>query len=353
MTSRTKFPPGTSMLKEIEEEGATPSSKQFLVVGIGGSAGGLNAFKQLIQAIPVDSGMAYIIVQHLDPTHDSILSELLQKFTLIPVQEVTDHVKVLPDNIYVIPPNKLLTATDGILRLSDRHPKSHNVRPIDLFFRALAEIHQSQAIGVVMSGTGNDGTLGLEAIKKQGGITFAQHNQSATFSEMPQNAINADVVDFILPPEGIVHQLIEFSNIFTKNNVREKAPDARPEDLYYRQILNLVDLQKGVDFIYYKQTTIRRRITRRMLLKNIATLEDYFEYIKITPSEVDTLFQDILIPVTEFFRDPTTFDNLCNVYLPALIKTKKDNEMFRVWSVGCSTGQEAYSFAICLFEFFS
>ena len=340
------------MLKEIEAEGVTPSSNQFLVVGIGGSAGGLNAFKQLIQAIPVDSGMAYIIVQHLDPTHDSILSELLQKFTLIPVQEVTNNIKVQPDNIYVIPSNKLLIATDGILKLSNRHPKSHNVRPIDLFFKSLAEIHQSQAIGVVMSGTGNDGTLGLEAIKQHGGITFAQHHQSANFNEMPQNAINADVVDFILPPEGIVHQLIEFSNIFTKNNVREKAPDARPEDLYYRQILNLVDVQKGVDFIYYKQTTIRRRITRRMLLKNIATLEDYLEYIKITPSEVDKLFQDILIPVTEFFRDQTTFDNLCNVYLPALIKTK-DNEMFRVWSVGCSTGQEAYSFAICLFEFFS
>jgi two-component system, chemotaxis family, CheB/CheR fusion protein len=341
------------MLKDIEAEGATPSSKQFLVVGIGGSAGGLNAFKQLIQAIPVDSGMAYIIVQHLDPTHDSILSELLQKFTFIPVQEVTDNIKVKPDNIYVIPSNKLLTATDGILILSKWHPKSHNLRPIDLFFRSLAEIHQSQAIGVVMSGTGDDGTLGLEAIKKQGGITFAQHHQSATFNEMPQNAVNAHVVDFILPPEGIVHQLIEFSTIFAKNTISEKAPDPRPEDVYYRQILNLVDLQKGVDFIYYKQTTIRRRITRRMVLRNLATFEDYFEYLKITPSEVDTLFQDILIPVTEFFRDPATFDNLCNTYLPALIKTKKDNDVFRVWSVGCSTGQEAFSLAICLFEFFS
>ena len=178
------------MLKDIEAEGATPSNKQFLVVGIGGSAGGLNAFKQLIQAIPVDSGMAYIIVQHLDPTHDSILSELLQKFTLIPVQEVTDNVKVKPNNIYVIPSNKLLTATDGILRLSKRHPKSHTLRPIDLFFRSLAEIHQSQAIGVVMSGTGNDGTLGLEAIKAEGGITFAQ-DDSAKHDSMPHSAIAA------------------------------------------------------------------------------------------------------------------------------------------------------------------
>ena len=341
------------MSKEITVKGAIPSTNQFLVVGIGASAGGLDAFKQLIKAIPVDSGMAYIIVQHLDPTHESILCELLQKSTQIPVQEVTDNIEVHPDNIYVIPPNKLLTASGGILHLSKRHPRSHNILPIDLFFSSLAEIHQSQAIGVIMSGTGKDGTLGLKAIKQQGGITFAQHHQSASFSEMPQNAINADAVDFILPPEGIVHQLIEFSNIFRTNKVEEKAQEARPEDIYYKQILTLLDLHKGVDFIYYKQSTIRRRITRRMVLRNIASLQDYLEYLKITPAEVDTLFQDILIPVTEFFRDAETFTNLCEIYLPAIIKGKKDHETFRVWSVGCSTGQEAYSIAICLFEFFS
>ena len=341
------------MTKKFQLEDSIPSTNQFLVVGIGASAGGLDAFKQLVKAIPVDSGMAYILVQHLDPSHDSILCELLQKSTLIPVHEVTDNIEVQPDHIYVIPPNKLLTATDGILKLTKRPPKFYNNLPIDLFFSSLAEIHQSQAIGVIMSGTGKDGTEGLKAIKQQGGITFAQHHQSAGFNEMPQSAINAEVVDFILSPEEIVHQLIELSNFFRKDNSAEKIPEATPDDIHFKQILNIIDLQKGVDFIYYKQATIRRRIARRMVLRNLATLQDYLEYLKITPTEVDILFKDILIPVTEFFRDARTYDNLCKVYFPALVKGKKNPESFRVWSVGCSTGQEAYSIAICLFEYFS
>ena len=199
------------MSNELLKKESIPSTNLFLVVGIGASAGGLEAFKQLIKAIPVDSGMAYILFQHLDPSHDSILCELLQKFTLIPVHEITDNIHVEPDNIYVVPPNKLLTANDGILNLTQRPPKGYNNLPIDLFFNSLAEIHQGEAIGVVLSGTGKDGTLGLKAIKQQGGITFAQHHHSASFNEMPQNAINANVVDFILPPEGIVHQLMELS----------------------------------------------------------------------------------------------------------------------------------------------
>jgi len=187
------------------------SSNDFLVVGIGASAGGLEAFKQFIKAIPVDSGMAFILVQHLDPNHESILCELLQKITLIPIHEVTDKIEVKPDHIYVIPPNKLLTANDGILNLTDRPEKAYHGLPIDVFFSSLAEVHQSQAIGVVLSGTGRDGTLGLKAIKQNGGITFAQHLHSAVFNEMPQNAINANVVDYILPPEQIVLQLIEIS----------------------------------------------------------------------------------------------------------------------------------------------
>ena len=341
------------MSNESVKKESIPSTNLFLVVGIGASAGGLEAFKQLIKAIPVDSGMAYILFQHLDPSHDSILCELLQKFTLIPVHEITDNIHVEPDNIYVVPPNKLLTANDGILNLTQRPPKGYNNLPIDLFFNSLAEIHQGQAIGVVLSGTGKDGTLGLKAIKQQGGITFAQHHHSASFNEMPQNAINANVVDFILPPEGIVHQLMELSAIFRNNSVTEKVPDSKPDDIYFKQILSILDLQKGIDFTYYKQTTIRRRITRRMVLRNLAKLQDYLEYLKETPSEVAILFQDILIPVTEFFRDTDAFDNLCRISFPALLKEKKVNESFRVWSVGCSSGQEAYSIAICLFEFFS
>lgn len=332
---------------EGQSNEVTVSRNQFLVVGIGASAGGLEAFKQFIKAIPVDSGMAFILVQHLDPNHDSILCELLQKITLIPIHQVTDKIQVEPDHIYVIPPNKLLTANDGILNLTNRPPKSYHSLPIDIFFSSLAEVHQTEAIGVVLSGTGKDGTLGLKKIKQNGGITFAQHHHSANFNEMPQNAIHAEVVDFILSPEGIVRKLIEISKVIGV----EKPPVEKPDNICFKNILAILDQQKGVDFTYYKQTTIHRRIRRRVALKNLATVEDYLEYLKKTPAEVETLFNDILIPVTEFFRDPASFEALCNTTFPDLLKSKKPNDSLRVWCVGCSTGQEAYSIAICLYEF--
>lgn len=332
---------------EVPSKEVILSRNQFLVVGIGASAGGLDAFKQFIKAIPVDSGMAFILVQHLDPRHESILSELLQKITLIPVHEVTDKIQVEPDHIYVIPSNKLLTANDGILNLADRPVKTYQNLPIDIFFTSLAEVHQSEAIGVVLSGTGKDGTLGLKNIKQNGGMTFAQHGDSASFYAMPQSAISADVVDFVLPPEGIVHKLIEISKVIGL----EKPQVEKPETSCFKDILAMLDRQSGVDFTYYKQTTIQRRIRRRVALNNLANIEDYLEYLKGTPAEVETLFNDILIPVTEFFRDPASFESLCKDTLPALVKGKKSNDSLRVWCVGCSTGQEAYSIAICLYEF--
>ena len=177
------------------------SENLFPVVGVGASAGGLEAFKQLLRAIPDDSGLAYILVQHLDPFHESILAEILQKVTRIPVSEITDNVKVMPDHIYIIPSNKMLVATDGILKLDQRPPKPHKNMPIDVFFSSLAEIHQKHAIGVVLSGTGTDGTLGLKAIKDHGGLTFAQELESAAYDGMPSSAISSNSVDFILTPD--------------------------------------------------------------------------------------------------------------------------------------------------------
>jgi two-component system CheB/CheR fusion protein len=321
-------------------------------VGIGASAGGLDAFKQLIKAIPVDSGMAFILVQHLDPSHESILTELLQKITLIPIAEIKDNVCVEPDHIYVIPPNKMLTATDGILKLETRTPHQKSLS-IDTFFTSLVEVHQGHAIGVVLSGTGKDGTIGLRAIKEGGGITFAQHPQTAAFKEMPQNAINANVVDFILTPEGIVSQLLNLGNT-AKDHRQEQENNKKvnPEEGFHRQILSLLDRQKGVDFTYYKQTTIRRRILRRMVLRNLAKIEDYLHYLERNLTEVDALFNDILIPVTEFFRDEKSFRTLSETALPALSKNKTASDFLRIWVVGCSTGQEAYSIAICISEFF-
>ena len=204
------------------DENRERSDNLFPVVGVGASAGGLDAFKRLIKAIPEDSGVAYIFVQHLEPSHDSMLVEILQKITSLAVQEITNNVRVEPNRVYVIPSNKLLTANDGRLELSPRGAKGEKNMPIDLFFTSLSEVHQSHAIGVVLSGTGTDGTLGLMAIKEHGGFTFAQEQQSAAYSGMPRCAIDAEVVDFILTPEEIPVQLARISEIFRNGMGEEK-----------------------------------------------------------------------------------------------------------------------------------
>src|SRR5690349_9537330 len=248
------------MIKSNKNKEKILSSNLFPVVGIGASAGGLDAFKRLLKAIPEDSGMAYILVQHLDPAHESILAELLQRVTKIPVQEITDNVHVVPDHIYIIPSNKLLTATDGVPQLSARLPKGQRNLPIDVFFTSLAEVHQSHAIGVVLSGTATDGTLGLKAIKDHGGITFAQEQKSAAYDGMPQNAIDAGVVDFILSPEKIPQQLLKLHDAFKANPIYDEGNAEQAPENGFKQILSMLRKRRGVDFTYYKQTTIRRRI---------------------------------------------------------------------------------------------
>ena len=328
------------------------SSNLFPVVGIGASAGGLNAFKKLLKAIPEDSGMAYVLVQHLDPTHESLLPEILQKVTPIPVLEITDDIKVMPDHIYVIPSNKMMVATDGVLVLAPRPAKSKTERnlPIDLFFASLAEVHQEHAIGVVLSGTASDGTQGLRAIKEQGGITFAQDEASAEYEGMPHSAAQAGVVDFILPPEDIPKKLLEVTSKTILSDEEMQNIPKQDEDVF-KQILSLLRIRKGVDFTYYKQTTIRRRILRRMVVNKNEEPAAYLKFLRGSTAEQDLLYQDMLIPVTSFFRDKKVFENLCNHVFPAIIKNKIPGEITRVWVAGCSTGQEVYSFAMCFKEF--
>jgi two-component system CheB/CheR fusion protein len=327
------------------------SSNLFPVVGVGASAGGLEAFKRLIKAIPENSGMAYILVQHLEPTHESILPDILQKVTRIPIHEITNNVRVEPNIIYIIPSNKLLTANDGILQLKPRRPKNEKNMPIDVFFTSLAEVHQSHAIGVILSGTATDGTLGLKAIKDHGGITFAQDQESAAFKSMPQSAIDAEVVDFILTPEEIPSQLLGLSQTLKTHLTNEPEDLLGKKDDAFRQILSLLRLRKGADFTYYKQTTIRRRIVRRMGLNNMTNISDYLSHIKDNKSEQDVLYQDLLIPVTEFFRDPNAFDMISEIVFPLLLKDRDETIPIRIWVAGCSTGEEAYSIAICLHEY--
>jgi two-component system CheB/CheR fusion protein len=330
------------------------SSNLFPVVGIGASAGGLDAFKKLLKAIPEDSGMAYVLVQHLDPSHESLLQELLQKVTNIPVLEIAEDIKVEPNHIYVIPSNKMMVATDGVLQLSPRPRKNKNERnlPIDHFFSSLAEVHQSHAIGVVLSGTASDGTLGLKAIKDHGGITFAQDEASAAYEGMPHSAVQAGVVDFILPPEKIPQKILEVIKIINhKGNGHDVENMPLKDEEVFKQILSLLRIRKGTDFTYYKQTTIRRRILRRMAINKRDEPSAYLKYLKENKTEQDVLYQDLLIPVTGFFRDPRTFDNLCETVFPHIVKNKIPGEPIRIWVAGCSTGEEAYSIAICLKEY--
>ncbi len=331
-----------------------PSSQNFPVVGVGASAGGLDAFKRLLRAIPTDLGMAYVLVQHLNPSHESLLPEILTKETTLPVHEITDDIHLAPNHIYIIPENKILTTTDGVLKLSPRDLEKRPNMPIDVFFTSLAEVHNTLAVGIVLSGTGSDGTLGLKAIKEYGGITFAQDQESAAYGGMPQSALRAEVVDFTLPPEKIPAQLRQISHAYqvTHTDLKDEARLPKDDEHIFKQILALLHQRCGVDFTYYKQPTLRRRIARRMALnKKTAQLPAYLEYLRENRNEQDALYQDMLIAVTSFFRDPKTFQALTETVFPALFINKPDGEPIRIWIAGCSTGEEAYSIAISLHEF--
>ncbi|MCW3084133.1 MAG: hypothetical protein JWP12_1499 [Bacteroidetes bacterium] len=332
-----------------KSKSAPPASVQdFPIVGIGASAGGLDAFRRFLKAVPVNSGMAYVLVQHLDPLHESILPELLAKVTKIPVNEITDEIHLAPNHIYVIPENKVLTSVDGILRLSPREKKSSS-QPIDVFFTSLAEAHLGLAVGIVLSGNGSDGTLGLKSIKEHAGITFAQDEESASNKEMPWNAVNADAVDFVLPPEKMPAKLLELMQVYYGEQGTKK--ETADDEGTYKQIITLLRQSSGVDFTNYKQTTIRRRIMRRMAMSKSEKLTDYLKLLRKEKTEQALLFQDMLIPVTAFFRDPLIFKIITEKVFPTLIKNKLAVDPIRIWVAGCSTGEEAYTLAIMLHEF--
>lgn len=337
-----QVPEQTSLPEQPAEEHTFP------VIGIGASAGGLNAFKRLLNAIPEKSGMAFVVVQHLDASHESALPEILSKVTKIPVLEITDEIKLEPNFIYVIPSNKTLTSTDGILKLT---PRTNPNLVIDVFFKSLAEVHHSFAVGIVLSGTGVDGTLGLKYIKAHGGITFAQDEASSAYDGMPNNAVAANVVDFILAPEEIPEQLMKINRVSSPHYMDRHAVLNKDEEETLKQILSILKLRSGVDFTYYKQSTIRRRLARRMAMLKKETLPVYLELLQSDETEQIALFHDVLIPVTAFFRDPKTYDALGETLFPSILKNKSASEPIRIWSAACSTGEEVYSLAICIDEF--
>ncbi len=330
------------------------STQDFPIVGIGASAGGLESFKQMIETIDERSGMAYVLVQHLAPSHESLLPEILSRFTVLPVHEITDDINLAPNHIYIIPENKILTAFDGVLKLNERDANDKKNRPIDVFLRSLAEVHKSFSVGVVLSGNGFDGTDGLKAIKECGGITYAQSPESAPFDSMPRQAISSGAVDFILSPGEMPRHLQHVKKAYRTNYAYADDTEipADDEDVF-RQILWQLRHRTGNDFSHYKQPTLRRRIARRMVLTNYVKPDDYLDFLRSDEKEQDALFNDILIPVSYFFRDHEIFDTLDDSVFPLLIKNTQEGENLRVWVAGCSTGEEAYSLAICLHEFIS
>lgn len=324
--------------------------QNFPIVGIGASAGGLSALEKLLEAVPEESEMAYVIVQHLSPSYKSHLTEILTRFAKIPVQEITDGITILPNHVYVIPSGKILTSVDGVLKLSPRDGIKTNL-VIDIFFTSVAVVWESMAVGVVLSGAGADGTLGLKMIKNHGGITIAQ-DESAAFGDMPQSAVDAKVVDFVLPAEKIPAQLLKIKNIYAAAHAMgEEVSLPDKDEMAFIQILHILKQLSGVDFIHYKRSTLHRRIGRRMALHQRGNLKDYSKFLRTDKVEQDALFQDILIAVTSFFRDPKTFETLTEKVFPALLKNSSEEETIRVWIAGCATGEEAYSYAICLHEF--
>ncbi|MEN9800416.1 MAG: hypothetical protein RL653_4113 [Pseudomonadota bacterium] len=333
---------------------ARPKGAPFPVVAVGASAGGLEALRQLFAHLPADSGMGFVVIQHLDPDQPSMLTRILEGATRCSVVEATSGMPVEPNRVHVIPPGSDLTIEHGTLALGRRQTTGRLHLPIDTFFRSLAEDGRERAIGVVLSGSGADGTEGLRAIKAEGGIALAQEPESAQFRSMPESAITAGVVDFRGTPEGIAHELVRLVQhpyVLAPSRARgEEEEPVADADRGLGKIFKLVREHAGIDFSGYKRTTVMRRIERRMALRHAGALADYARVMRDDPSEARALAQDMLIHVTAFFRDAEAFAALKEQVFEELAQRKQDDEAIRIWVPGCSTGEEAYSLTICLLE---
>ncbi|HKF22825.1 MAG TPA: chemotaxis protein CheB [Candidatus Angelobacter sp.] len=343
-SKKVKAAPDTGQAKD-------PTPSVFPIVGVGASAGGLEALSEFLKAMTRKLDMAFVLVPHLDPTHESGMTDLLSKATKMRVLQVEHGMRVIPNQVYIIPPGREMTIHEGVLALATRRQMPAMV--VDIFFRSLAEDQHSNAVGVILSGTGSDGTLGLSAIKGEGGITFAQDSESAKYDGMPSSAIASGAVDVVLPPAGIAKEL---------ENIRQHPYIARGHDdkvdvlavegeYDLSHLFRILKQVSKIDFSDYKPATVRRRILRRMALRKISSLRKYIEYVSGHRDEAEALHQDILINVTSFFRNPEAFESLKQHVYPTLLKGRAPNDTIRVWVPGCSTGEEAYSHAISLVEY--
>lgn len=337
-------------IKDKKQINTPPGTKpdRFPIVGIGASAGGLEALEQFFENVPVNSGLAYVVVQHLDPTVKGMLPELLQRVSKMEVFQAKDNMPVKPDCVYVIPPNKSMSVLKGILHLFDPIESRGLRLPIDYFLRSLADDYNELSIGVILSGMGSDGCMGVRAIKEKGGIVMVQEPNSAKFDSMPHNAIDSVTVDIIAPPNELPEKLLSFL---------KHLPSEKPnieEDIKYKSALDkiiiLLRAQTGNDFSQYKKNTLYRRIERRMGVNKIDKIFSYVHFLQENQIELDILFQELLIGVTSFFRDPEVWVKLGESVIPKIILSHPEESIIRVWVPGCSTGEEAYSLAIVFKE---
>jgi two-component system CheB/CheR fusion protein len=334
----------TERPKEAEVESG------FYVVGIGASAGGLDAIEKFLRNMPSDSGMGFVLVPHLDPEHKSMMGDLLRRYTRMSIYQAEEGMRVRPNAIYIIPPNREMAIREGKLRLFELKGQRGVRHPIDLFFRSLAEDGGVYAIGIVLSGTGTEGALGLRAIKGEGGLALVQDPATASYGGMPESAIGTGIVDYVLPPEKMAETLVNYVRQSGRVVVRPPEKEKEEPKNLLQKVIGVVRAQTGVDFSLYKTNTIIRRIEKRMAMHQIQTMEDYLIYLKSSPHEVSSLLKEILIRVTNFFRDVQAFDVIKSEVMPQLIVNKSEENPLRIWVPGCSTGEEAYSLAIIVRE---
>lgn len=335
-------------VKDVKK--STPlKQEKLIIVGIGASAGGLEAIESFFHHMDPESGMAFVLVQHLDPTHKSILSELVGRFSKMPVQEVTQSLQVEPNHVYVIPPNRDLAILNNRLQLLDPSGPRHLRLSIDYFFRSLAQEARESAVGIVLSGTGTDGTLGIRAIKGEGGLVLVQDPASAAYDGMPRSAIATGLADAILQPAEMARQLLAYArNTVFPQTAPVSVPAEAKDDR--ERLFVLLRTQTGHDFSLYKDSTITRRILRRMTINGISNESDFIKLLQQSPMEVDALWKEFLIRVTQFFRDQEVFAELGKKVIPDLLKAKPPEEEIRIWIPACSTGEEVYSIAILIYE---
>ena len=331
---------------------AAHPARNFPIVAIGASAGGLEALEQFLGHVPPASGMAFVVIQHLDPDRKDMLCELLQRATAMPVMPARNRMKIRPDSVYVIPPNTDISILHGSLYLLEPVAPRGLRLPIDFFFHALAEDRREFAIGVILSGMGSDGTLGLRSIKEAGGLALVQEPATAKFDSMPKSAIAAGLADIIAPAEQLPLRIVETLSHLRPTALGRKPPEIETADQRsaFDKVCILLRARTGHDFSLYKKTTVYRRVERRMAIHQLDRIGDYVHYLRENQQEVDLLFKELLIGVTSFFRDPATWDYLLQRVLPGVLATHPPGSVLRAWVAGCSTGEEAFSLAIIFRE---